>query len=115
MGSLIDVVQNNNNIRVSNPVLDNTPPQNSQPSSSISTSVSNTVLSDEFVKQHRKNGLVEKFYNFLKNKTKFGIGSKKVEEAIKLNEQGQLSDEETKTQIGKYRASQKMHSRLLVM
>ena len=81
MGSLIDVVQNNNNIRVSNPVLDNTPPQNSQPSSSISTSVSNTVLSDEFVKQHRKNGLVEKFYNFLKNKTNFGIGSKKVEEA----------------------------------
>lgn len=107
MGSLIDVVQNNNNIRVSNPVLDNTPPQNSQPSSSISTSVSNTVLSDEFVKQHRKNGLVEKFYNFLKNKTNFGIGSKKVEEAIKLNEQGQLSDEETKTQIDKYRASQK--------
>lgn len=107
MGSLIDVVQNNNNIRVSNPVLDNTPSQNSQASSPISTSVSNTALRDEFVKQHRKNGLVEKFYNFLKNKTNFGIGSKKVEEAIKLNEQGQLSDEETKTQIDKYRASQK--------
>ena len=37
------------------------------------------LLKDEFLKEHKKNGLFERFYNFLKNKTNFGFGSKNVE------------------------------------
>ncbi|MCM1072532.1 MAG: hypothetical protein NC334_01860, partial [Bacteroides sp.] len=33
---------------------------------------------DEFVYQHKKNGLVERLYNGIKNLTGLGVGSKKV-------------------------------------
>jgi hypothetical protein len=48
-----------------------------------STPAANTAqIKDEFVKKARKQGLIEKFYNFLKNKTGVGLGSNKVKEAI---------------------------------
>ena len=68
---------------------------------------------DEFLKQHRKNGLIERFYNFLKNSTNFGTGSKKVLESIKLNEEGKRTDEQVKSDIQKYRISQKTSQQLL--
>ena len=40
------------------------------------------TLKDEFVSQHKKNGLVERLYNGIKNLTGLGTGSKKVKQAI---------------------------------
>ena len=74
----------------------------------VSSSIKNSKdLHDEFVKEHKKNGLFERFYNFLKNKTHFGTGSNKVEQSIKDYENGVKTEEEVKTEIQKYRSSQK--------
>ncbi len=65
------------------------------------------VLRDEFTKEHKKNGLFEKFYNFLKNKTNFGFGSNKVEQSISEYEKGNKTEEDVRNDISKYRSSQK--------
>lgn len=61
---------------------------------------------DEFVAEHRKNGLVERLYNGIKNLTKLGIGSKKVEAVVKKAENGEISEEEARATIQRYRSSQ---------
>ena len=63
-------------------------------------------LRDEFVKQHKKNGIVERFYNWVKNVTKLGTGSKKAEAAVTQAENGEISEEQARQTINKYRNSQ---------
>ena len=63
-------------------------------------------LKDEFVRENKKNGLIEKFYNYCKNKTDFGIGSKKVEQKIGEVENGKVSLEEAKNKLSDYKLSQ---------
>ncbi len=63
-------------------------------------------LRDEFVLQHKKNGLFERLYNKLKNVTNFGLGSKKVEAQIVEYENGKVDKESVKKTISDYRVSQ---------
>lgn len=63
-------------------------------------------LTDKLAKAKRDNGLVERFYDFLKNKTGFGIGSNKVEQNIKQAEQGKITQKEAQNQLAAYKNSQ---------
>lgn len=63
-------------------------------------------LRDEFVLQHKKNGLFERLYNKFKNITNFGLGSKKVEAQIAEFESGKADKESVKKTISDYRISQ---------
>ncbi len=63
-------------------------------------------LRDEFVLQHKKNGLFERLYNKFKNITNFGLGSKKVEAQIAEFESGKADKESVKKTISDYRVSQ---------
>ncbi len=69
-------------------------------------SVTNSTIRDEFVKEKKNNGLIRKFYNFLKNKTNIGLGSKAVEKEIDKFEKGEISEENEKETIAKYKHSQ---------
>ena len=64
------------------------------------------TLRDEFVHQHKKNGLFERLYNALKNVTKLGTGSKKTQTAIEKAEKGEITEEQARETIQKYRNSQ---------
>ncbi|MDR1167752.1 MAG: hypothetical protein LBK53_02530 [Heliobacteriaceae bacterium] len=61
---------------------------------------------DEFVKKSRRQGFIERFYNALKNKTKIGLGSDKVENAIDGFNRGQIPQENLDKIISKYEISQ---------
>lgn len=61
---------------------------------------------DEFIYQHKKNGLIESLYNGIKNLTGLGIGSKKVKAELAKVESGEITEEEAKQTIDKYRKSQ---------
>ena len=61
---------------------------------------------DEFIYQHKKNGLIERLYNGIKNLTGLGIGSKKVKAELAKVESGEITEEEAKQTIDKYRKSQ---------
>ena len=62
-------------------------------------------LRDEFAKVTQKSGLIEKFYNYGKNKTGLGLGSNKVEQNITEFENGKVSEEEVKNKISNYKIS----------
>ena len=64
------------------------------------------TLKDEFVSQHKKNGLVERLYNGIKNLTGLGTGSKKVKQAIAKAESGEIDEASARNTIDKYRKSQ---------
>lgn len=64
------------------------------------------LLRDEFVHQHKKNGLFERLYNGIKNITGFGLGSKKVEKLVTQAENGEIQEEQAREAIDKYRKSQ---------
>lgn len=81
-------------------------PQISGKNNEISSGVQQSTLKDEFIKQKRKNGLVERAYDSAKNLTNLGTGSKKVQNAIKKAEAGAISQEEAYKTIEKYRKSQ---------
>ena len=68
---------------------------------------------DEFVMQHKKNGLFEKLYNKIKNATGIGVGSKKAENAVRLAEQGKISEKKAKETIKDYRNSQANSAQIL--
>lgn len=68
--------------------------------------ITNSNIRDEFVKEKKNNGLIRKFYNFLKNKTNIGLGSKAVEKEIDKFEKGEISEENIKDTITKYKNSQ---------
>lgn len=63
-------------------------------------------IKDEFVKQHKKNGLFERLYNGIKNLTGLGAGSKKTKTLVEKAENGEISEEEARAGIDKYRKSQ---------
>ena len=64
------------------------------------------TLTDVFKYEHKKNGLVERAYNGVKNLTGLGTGSKKVKAVIAKAEKGEISEEEAQKTIDKYRKSQ---------
>ena len=64
------------------------------------------TLMDSFTHEHKKNGLVERAYNGVKNLTGLGTGSKKVKAVIAKAEKGEISEEEAQKTIDKYRKSQ---------
>ncbi|MFQ8625895.1 MAG: hypothetical protein ACLSA2_05140, partial [Candidatus Gastranaerophilaceae bacterium] len=62
--------------------------------------VKTSNIRDEFIKEKKNNGLVGKFYNFLKNKTVPNL-LKKI-----LFEKGEIKEEQVKEKISQYRISQ---------
>ena len=64
------------------------------------------TLKDEFVHQHKKNGLFERLYNGIKNLTGLGVGSKKANAAVTKAENGEITEEQARETIQKYRNSQ---------
>ena len=64
------------------------------------------TIRDEFNIEHKKNGLVERLYNGAKNITGLGTGSKKAEQAVKKAEAGEISEDDARKTIDKYRKSQ---------
>jgi predicted unusual protein kinase regulating ubiquinone biosynthesis (AarF/ABC1/UbiB family) len=73
---------------------------------SVPTAKDVSIIKDEFVKTKKNNGLIRKFYNFLKNKTNIGTGSKSVENSINEYENGKVSKKELDDKISKYKVSQ---------
>ena len=71
------------------------------------TTVDINSVRDEFVKIKKENGVIRKFYNFLKNTTGLGLGSKKVEKEIDKFENGEITQEAINENLKKYKASQK--------
>jgi len=63
-------------------------------------------IRDEFVHQHKKNGLAERFVDYVKNLTGLGLGSKKLEAQVEKGEKGEVSEESVRESIAKYRNSQ---------
>lgn len=73
----------------------------------------NRTIRDEFVIEHRKNGLTGRLFNFIKNITGLGLGSKKVQQAVEKSEKGEISNEEARDLITKYRKSQANSSQVV--
>ena len=71
------------------------------------------TLMDSFTHEHKKNGLVERAYNGVKNLTGLGTGSKKVKAVIAKAENGEISEEEAQKTIDKYRLSQQTSAQIL--
>lgn len=90
-----------NNVVNSSEKISQTPTSNQS-----QVAITNSTISDEFVKEKKNNGLVRKFYNFLKNTTNLGLGSKAVEKEIDKFEKGEISEENIKETIAKYKNSQ---------
>ena len=63
---------------------------------------------DEFVKIKKENGVIRKFYNFLKNTTGLGLGSKKVEKEIDKFEKGEITQEALKKILKNIKLLKKM-------
>ena len=63
-------------------------------------------LKDEFVNIKNNNGLFEKLYDYLKNLTNFGIGSKNFNKKFEQAENNTLKKEDLKKEIEKYKNSQ---------
>lgn len=90
-----------NNVVNSSEKISQTPTSNQS-----QVAITNSTIRDEFVKEKKNNGLVRKFYNFLKNTTNLGLGSKAVEKEIDKFEKGEISEENIKETIAKYKNSQ---------
>ena len=73
----------------------------------------NRTIRDEFVIEHRKNGLTGRLFNVIKNITGLGLGSKKVEQAVAKAEKGEITNEEARETITKYRKSQANSSQVV--
>ena len=67
--------------------------QQSQPRSMYMMRPEDRTARDEFVFQHKKNGLFERLYNGIKNITGLGIGSKKVQAELDKVENGEKTEE----------------------
>lgn len=61
---------------------------------------------DEFVIQHKKNGLFERLYNGIKNLTGLGVGSKKVQAELAKVKSGEITEEQARETVANYRKSQ---------
>lgn len=90
-----------NNVVNSSEKISQTPTSNQS-----QVAITNSTIRDEFVKEKKNNGLVRKFYNFLKNTTNLGLGSKAVEKEFDKFEKGEISEENIKETIAKYKNSQ---------
>lgn len=73
----------------------------------ISPAQKTIELRENLAKESKKNGLIEKFYDYCKNKTGFGVGSKKIKRKIDKFEQGKADEKDIKKDLYNYRTSQK--------
>ena len=63
-------------------------------------------IRDEYTKSKKSNGIARKIYDFTKNITGIGFGSKKLAQNIDKYENGQITEEEITKDINKYKISQ---------
>src|SRR5574344_175980 len=79
---------------------------NKQNASTAKATTQATVnYKDEFVKEKKKTGLVERFCNLCKKITGGGVGTKKVENTIDKLNKGQVTEQELKDKISEYKIS----------
>ena len=71
------------------------------------------TLNDTFVKEKKKNGLIERLYDGIKNLTGLGIGSKKVKAEIAKAENGEIEKSAAEKSIKDYRRSQETSAQVL--
>ncbi len=81
-------------------------------SSPIGTTPKVLTLTDTFIKEKKKNGLIERLYDGIKNLTGLGIGSKKVKAEIAKAENGEISKDEAIKSIENYGKSQETSAQL---
>lgn len=88
--------------------IDNQNKRVASPSATVSSPVSHSskAINDVFISEQKKNGIIEKIFDFAKGAIGFGVSSKKVKQRITAYENGEISEQEVKTSISKYRASQ---------
>ena len=80
--------------------------QTSQKAPIAATPTKDTVdFKSQFKREKYKIGLFERIYNWSKNLTGLGTGSKKVEKTIDKYEKGQTTSEDVKNKISEYRNS----------
>ena len=79
----------------------------------IATAPKIQTLSDTFVKEKKKNGLIERLYNGIKNLTGLGIGSKKVETEIAKAESGEIDKSLAEQKMKDFRRSQETSAQVV--
>ena len=67
--------------------------------------IKSSPVKDEFLKAKQARGLFERFYDFTKNVTGFGHGYKKLEQKIECADKNNVSEEDLKKSIDKYKRS----------
>lgn len=88
-------------------VSNNTNPINVSPVLKEKFSDNNlSSLKLQLIQEKKKNGLIERFYDFCKNKSGLGICSKKVEQKIAKFEKGEVTEAEAKNKLSDYKISQ---------
>ena len=91
----------------SNYYINTLPTAQAQTAPTQTATIKSTVAREEFAKTKKEDGLIRKFYNFLKNTTGLGLGSKKIEKEIDKFEKGEITQEALNKNFEKYKASQK--------
>ncbi len=99
------------NLPVNNSVLQN---QGNVSNHSHITPQSSKISLDEYFRREKRknNGLIEKFYNKIKNLTGLGVGSKKVEKVVADAKTGKASPKEVLDITHKYHTSQENSAQL---
>lgn len=112
---MVNSINEFDKVRLSNATSTSAKPQeNAKQVKQENTAIAKSAnLRDEFVKEKRKNGLVDRFYNWVKNTTNLGLGPKKIDEKITLYEQGQIDEANVREDIKKYRNSQNNAQQIL--
>lgn len=81
---------------------------------SAQTTVPKETVVEYWRSEKRKNsGLIERFYNWIKNTAGLGVGSKKVELTVNKAKNNQISEQEAVKVIDKYSKSQETSAQLL--
>ena len=99
------------NLPVNNSVLQN---QGNVSNHSHITPQSSKISLDEYFRREKRknNGLIEKFYNKIKNLTGLGVSSKKVEKVVADAKTGKVSPKEVLDIMHKYHTSQENSAQL---
>lgn len=80
----------------------------------IAKNISPTTIREYYRKEARKdNGLIEKFYNWVKNTTGLGVGSKKVQAEVEKAAKGEISTQSAQETIHKYNSSQENSAQIV--
>lgn len=101
-------------IITTSPQIISNPPQGAATKRSIAPSQT-PMTPDEYVRREKRknNGLVEKFYNWAKNLTGLGVGTKKLDVKLQKAKNGEISKQNLQQTVHKYQTSQENSAQLM--